>query len=174
MDNNDKIRLSGIAYESLVNGPGIRRVLFSQGCSHNCKECFNPETHPFTGGELLNIDEIIKAIKDNPILTGVTFSGGDPLDQADKFAYIAKNINECGLNIWMYTGYTFEYIIENKDNRKGWNDLLKYVDVIVDGEFECDNTNHLLKFRGSANQRIINVKESIKKLQIITLNYDKK
>lgn len=155
------IRLSGIAYESLVNGPGLRRVLFAQGCKHNCKGCFNPDTHDFSGGSLIDIDEIVEDILNNPMLKGVTFSGGDPWEQADKFAYIAKKLRAEGLNIWSYTGYTFEYILEHKDEVKGWNDLLCNIDVLVDGKFEEDKKEEGLRFRGSSNQRIIDVKKSL-------------
>lgn len=171
--NNDKvIRLSGIAYESLSNGPGIRRVLFSQGCHHHCKGCFNEDTHSFEGGRLEDMDKLIDDIKKNPMLKGVTFSGGDPLEQADKFAYIAKEIKDTGRDIWCYTGYTFEYILEHKNKRAGWNDLLKYVDVLVDGRFEEDRMDDRIKFRGSSNQRIIDVQESLKTGKVAVLNYD--
>ena len=89
MDNKKVIRLSSFIHESLVNASGLRRVLFSQGCIHNCKECFNPETHSTNGGSLFDINEIIKDINDNPLISGVTFSGGDPWEQADKFAFIS-------------------------------------------------------------------------------------
>ena len=160
MDN--EIRLAGILYESLANGPGLRRVLFSQGCNHNCKNCFNEDTHDFNGGTLKNINEIIEDIIDNPMIKGVTFSGGDPLEQADKFAYIAKVLKEKGLNIWCYTGYTFEYILDHQSEHAGWRELLKYIDVLVDGRFEEDKKEEGLRFRGSSNQRIIDVQESIK------------
>lgn len=172
MDQDKKVRLAGIAYESLVNGPGIRRVFFAQGCTHNCENCFNPETHSFTEGELLDMDTLVKDVKDNPFLRGVTFSGGDPLEQADKFAYIAKNVKESGLSVWSYTGYKFEYILEHQDERKGWRELLQNLDVIVDGKFEQQMQRPGLKFRGSANQRIIDVKESLKEGKVIVLNYD--
>ena len=163
------IRLSGIAYESLVNGPGMRRVFFAQGCKHNCKGCFNRETHDLYGGEERALDELIKDTLDNPILSGVTFSGGDPWEQADKFAYMAKAFKEKGLGIWSYTGYTYEYIIENKDKRLGWNDLLNSIDVLVDGKFEANKMQDGLKFRGSTNQRIIDVKESMRLNEVITI-----
>lgn len=165
------IRLSGIAYESLVNGPGLRRVFFAQGCKHNCNGCFNIETHDFCGGEERDIDQLIKDTLDNPILRGVTFSGGDPLEQADKFAYMAKAFREKGLSVWSYTGYTFEYIIQNMQNNKGWKDLLNNIDVLVDGKFEDDKMQDGLKFRGSTNQRIIDVKESVRLDKIITIDY---
>ncbi len=165
------IRLSGISYESLVNGPGLRRVFFAQGCKHKCIDCFNTETHDFCGGEERNIDELIKDTLENPILRGVTFSGGDPLEQADKFAYMAKAFKEKGMSVWSYTGYTFEYIIENMQNNKGWKDLINNIDVLVDGRFEVDKMQDGLKFRGSTNQRIIAVKESIRLDKIITIEY---
>lgn len=168
---NKTIRLSGIAYESLVNGPGMRRVFFAQGCTHNCNGCFNPETHDFNGGEERDIDELIKDTISNPILRGVTFSGGDPWEQADKFAYMAMAFKEKALSIWSYTGYTYEYILENKDKKLGWNDLLNNIDVLVDGRFEEEKMHDGLKFRGSSNQRIIDIKESMKLNKIITINY---
>ena len=114
----NKVRLSGIAYESLVNGPGMRRVFFAQGCKHNCDGCFNPETHDFSGGEEVDMDELIQDVLSNKMIKGVTFSGGDPLEQADRFAYMAKKFKDKGLNIWCYTGYTFENLLEimKKDN----------------------------------------------------------
>ena len=163
------IRLSGIAYESLVNGPGMRRVFFAQGCKHNCKGCFNPDTHDFCGGEERNIGELIKDTLDNPILRGITFSGGDPFEQADKFAYMAIAFKEKGLSIWSYTGYTYEYIMENKDKRLGWSDLLNNIDVLVDGRFEEEKRQDGLKFRGSTNQRIIDVQESLRLSEVITI-----
>ncbi len=165
------IRLSGIAYESLVNGPGIRRVFFSQGCKHNCKGCFNPDTHDFNGGENRNMDELIESVLDNPMIKGVTFSGGDPLEQAEKFAYMAKAFKNNNLNVWCYTGYTYEYIREHKDENNGWNELLNNIDVLVDGKFEEENMQEGLKFRGSTNQRIIDIKESLNHGKIVTLDY---
>ena len=165
------IRLSGIAYESLVNGPGIRRVFFSQGCKHNCKGCFNPDTHDFNGGENRNMDELTESVLDNPMIKGVTFSGGDPLEQAEKFAYMAKAFKNNNLNIWCYTGYTYEYIREHKDENNGWNELLNNIDVLVDGKFEEENMQEGLKFRGSTNQRIIDIKESLNHGKIVTLDY---
>lgn len=171
MKDKVSVRLAGIAYESLVNGPGIRRVLFSQGCKHNCPGCFNPDTHCFDGGELFDADEIVEDIKKNPMLKGVTFSGGDPLEQADKFAYIAKKVKKQGLNIWSYTGYTFEYILKNLNNRHDWKALLDNVDVLVDGKFQSDSKIEELRFRGSKNQRIVNVKESLEKGEVITIEF---
>lgn len=171
MEEKVYVRLSGIAYESLVNGPGVRRVLFSQGCKHNCKGCFNPETHCSDGGKEFVADDLVKDILKNPMLKGVTFSGGDPLEQADKFAYIASKLKSKGLNIWCYTGYTFEYIMENANKHKGWKELLDNINVLVDGKFQLEKKVEGLRFRGSANQRIVDVKRSMAAGDIVTLEF---
>lgn len=167
MDKN--IRLAGILSESLVNGNGLRRVYFSQGCKHNCKGCFNPHTHNFNDGILLDMDTLIKDVKSNPMITGITFSGGDPLEQADKFAYMAYRFKKLGLSVWCYTGYEFEYILKNKFERNGWTELLNNVDVLIDGKFIEELKNNNIKFRGSSNQRLINIQESLKQNKIILL-----
>lgn len=169
MDKN--IRLSGIAYESLVNGPGMRRVFFAQGCKHNCEECFNPDTHDFNGGEVRNMDELIADVYSNPIIKGVTFSGGDPIEQADKFAYLAKAFKEKNLGVWCYTGYLYEELLQQIDIKVGLRELLNNVDVIIDGKFMKNQQKDGLRFRGSYNQRFIDVKASLKAGEIITLNY---
>lgn len=165
------IKLSGIAYESLVNGPGMRRVFFAQGCKHNCKGCFNPDTHDFSGGDERDLDELIRDTLDNPIIRGITFSGGDPWEQAEEFSYMARQFRDKGLNVWCYTGYTFEYIVENMDKRLGWKELLNNIDVLVDGRFEEDKVQDGLRFRGSINQRIIDIKESLKDGRIHIVKY---
>ena len=163
------VRLAGIAYESLVNGPGMRRVYFAQGCKHNCEGCFNKETHDFNGGELKDMDELIKDALSNPMLKGITFSGGDPLEQSESFAYMAKKFKEAGLNIWCYTGYTFEKLLELMKKNENIRMLLNNIDVLVDGRFEIMNRNEELKFKGSTNQRIIDVKKSLEYGNIIVI-----
>lgn len=166
------VRLSGIAYESLVNGPGMRRVFFSQGCKHNCKGCFNPDTHDLNGGELKDVNEIIRDILQNPIIKGVTFSGGDPFEQAERFAYIARELKAVkNLNIWCYTGYTIENLWENKEQRDDWVELLNSIDVLVDGKFD-ETKNGEFRYRGSSNQRIIDMKKTIETGEIEILNFD--
>lgn len=165
------IRLSGIAYESLVNGPGIRRVFFAQGCKHNCVGCFNPDTHDFNGGEIMDMDKLIADLAENPFIDGVTFSGGDPLEQADKFIYLAKESKKLGLNIWSFTGYRFEFILENANEENNWREFLENIDVLVDGKFEIDKKEDGLKFRGSTNQRIIDVKKSLEFGEVIELEF---
>lgn len=163
------VRLAGIAYESLVNGPGMRRVFFAQGCKHNCKGCFNPETHNFDGGEIMDMDELIKDVLDNPLLKGVTFSGGDPIEQAHSFSYMANIFKSSNLNIWCYTGYKFEDLIKKMELDKSIKDLLNNIDVLVDGKFEINNKKEGLKFKGSSNQRIIDVKKSLESGEIVII-----
>lgn len=165
-----KIRLAGIAYESLVNGPGMRRVFFSQGCKHNCKGCFNPDTHDFSGGEERDMDDLIDDVLDNPIIKGVTFSGGDPMERAEEFAYMAEKFRENGLNVWSFTGYTFEYILEHLEDRSGWREFINNIDVLIDGRFDETKMDDGIRFRGSSNQRIINVKESLDKGEIVLVH----
>lgn len=149
-----KIRVAGIVEESIVDGPGIRLVVFTQGCKHNCKGCHNPESHSFTGGYLMEIEEILEEIKSNPLLDGLTLSGGEPFEQWEACSELAKEVKKLGLNVVTYTGYTFEEILKND----GFKKLLLQTDTLIDGKFEIDEKSLLLQFRGSKNQRIINVK----------------
>ena len=165
------IRLSGIAYESLVNGPGMRRVFFSQGCKHACVGCFNEDTHDFNGGEDRDMDELIEDVLVNPMIKGVTFSGGDPFERAEEFTYMAEAFKKSGLSVWSYTGYKFEYILKHSNERLSWKKLLENLDVLVDGKFEQGKTQDGLKYRGSTNQRIISIKESLKKGEVIVIEY---
>jgi anaerobic ribonucleoside-triphosphate reductase activating protein len=119
------------------------------------------------------MDKIIADIITNPLLRGVTFSGGEPWDQADKFAYIARKVKEFGLSVWCYTGYTFEFILEHRHERKGWNELLYYVDVLVDGKFEEDKKVEGLRFRGSSNQRLIDIRNSLEVLNAVAIDFIK-
>ena len=166
---NKTVRLAGIAYESLVNGPGMRRVFFAQGCKHKCEGCFNPETNSFDGGEIMDMDKLIKDVLDNPMLKGVTFSGGDPIEQAHSFDYMSKAFKKANLNILCYTGYTFENILELMKKNENIRMLLNNIDVLVDGRFEIMNRNEELKFKGSTNQRIIDVKKSLEYGNIIVI-----
>lgn len=163
---NKKIKVSGIVNESIVDGPGIRMVIFAQGCKHKCKGCHNPNTHSFDGGQLIGIDEIVNSIKNNCLLDGVTLSGGDPFEQAEMFAELAKEVKKMGKNVVTYTGYTFEQLIKYSSERKGYKELLENTDMLVDGPFILEEKSLQLKFKGSKNQRIIDVPKSIKNKKI--------
>jgi len=162
-----KIRIAGIVKESIVDGPGIRMVVFAQGCKHNCPGCHNPHTHPFDGGTIVTVGSIIEQAKKNPLLDGITFSGGEPFEQSGAFAVLAQEAKKLGLNVMTYTGYTYEYLLENSHVRKDWAKLLEESDILVDGRFELEKKNFLLKFRGSENQRIIDLKKSRLKGNIV-------
>ena len=152
------IRIAGVVKESIVDGPGIRFTVFAQGCKHNCPGCHNPHTHDFEGGSFIEVEEILSQMKANPLLDGITLSGGEPFEQAEAMGILAQEAKILGYNVMTYTGYTFEYILQNKDKKTGWDKLLSHTDTLVDGKFELQKRNLLLRFRGSENQRIINVK----------------
>lgn len=157
--------------DSIVDGEGLRAVIWTQGCSHNCKGCHNPETHDFCKGVVVPIEEVKEKIKELTLQDGITLSGGDPFFQAEAVTEIAKYAKELKLNVWAYTGFTFEELIKNEKTRE----LLNYIDVLVDGKFILEQRSLSLKFRGSSNQRIINVPKSLKdgKVRQI-LKYDRK
>jgi anaerobic ribonucleoside-triphosphate reductase activating protein len=154
------IRIAAIVKESIVDGPGIRMVVFAQGCRHRCPGCHNPQTHSFDGGTLVTVDSILEQAKRNPLLDGITFSGGDPFEQAEAFAVLAREAKKLNLDIVTYTGYTYEYLVENSSRHRGWGALLDETDILVDGRYEQNKRNLLLKFRGSENQRIIDIKRT--------------
>lgn len=158
-----KIRIAGIAGESIVDGPGFRYTIFTQGCPHHCKGCHNPQTHDFSGGYLADTDDFLKEINADPLLDGVTFSGGEPFCQCKPLAELAEKINALPrkLNIISYTGYTFEYLLENADKIEGCRNLLQSIDYLVDGRFIEEQRSLELKFRGSRNQRFLDVKKSL-------------
>lgn len=164
------IRIAGIIKESIVDGPGIRMVVFAQGCKHKCPGCHNPETHSFDGGTLVTVDLILEEAKKNPLLDGITFSGGEPFQQAEAFAVLAQKAKKLNLHIVTYTGYTYEYLLENSLRHKGWDALLDETDILVDGRYESDKRNLLLKFRGSENQRIIDVKRTKAENRIVIMD----
>ena len=152
------IRIAGVVKESIVDGPGIRFTVFAQGCKHDCPGCHNPHTHDFEGGSFIEVEEILSQMKANPLLDGITLSGGEPFEQAEAMGILAQEAKILGYNVMTYTGYTFEYILQNKDKKTGWDKLLSHTDTLVDGKFELQKRNLLLRFRGSENQRIIDVK----------------
>lgn len=156
-----KLQIAGVVEESIVDGPGFRFVVFTQGCKHNCPGCHNPQTHSFDGGTTVDIDGLLEQIKKNPLLDGITLSGGEPFEQAEACAELASKAKALKLNIMAYTGYTFEELLAGMNYNKEWKSLLDTIDILVDGRFEIERKSMLLKFRGSENQRIIDVKKTI-------------
>lgn len=155
-----KLRISGIVNDSIVDGPGLRLCVFTQGCPHHCPGCHNPQTHDYKGGRKISIRKIEKDILANPLLTGITFSGGEPFIQAKQLLPLAKFIKEKGLELASYTGFLFEELYNNKVPFA--RELLNYIDVLIDGKFVLAQRSLNLKFKGSKNQRTIDVQASLK------------
>ena len=161
-----KIRLaSELQPDSIVDGEGIRTVIWTQGCSHNCPGCHNPMTHDFNGGFLVDIEDIKKELSLLEAQSGITFSGGDPLFQVETCTEIAKYAKSIGFDVWCYTGFTYEDLLKTDKNKE----FLKYVDVLVDGKFILKERSLNLDFRGSRNQRIIDVQKSLEKGEVILI-----
>lgn len=160
-----KLRISGCVNDSIVDGPGLRFTLFTQGCPHHCPGCHNPQTHDFKGGYNASIKKIFAQIKANPLLSGVTFSGGEPFVQAKTLVPLAKMIKEAGLELACYTGFVFEQLAS--DQVKGARELLNYIDVLIDGKFVLSQRSLDLAFKGSKNQRTINVPQSLKEGKVV-------
>lgn len=161
-----KIRIAGLVNDSIVDGPGFRFTVFTQGCPHACPGCHNPQTHAFDGGKDAETEEIIAKFQKNPLLDGITLSGGEPFCQSEACAEIAKAAKESGLNVWVYSGYTFETLISGKAE---WKVLLNHADVLVDGRFELEQRTLELRFRGSKNQRLIDVQASLAQCKAIEI-----
>ena len=148
-----ELRIAGIEPESVVDGEGIRYVVFVQGCPHRCPGCHNPETHPFDGGRVANIQELFEEIRENPLLKGVTFSGGEPFCQPKPLAELARLVHGIGKDVTTYTGYLYEELLNMQD--PDVVDLLAQTDTLIDGPFILAERDLTLPFRGSRNQRII-------------------
>lgn len=154
--------------DSIVDGPGLRIVVWTQGCPHHCPFCHNAQTQPFEDGFDTDSDEIIKFIQNSHLQSGITLSGGEPFMQARALIPVAQAAIELGLNVWAYSGFTYEEILADEDKRA----LLDYVDVLVDGRFINDLKHYKLRFKGSSNQRIIDVKQSLAENKVVFSKYD--
>jgi len=152
------LELSGIVSDSIVDGPGIRTVIFSQGCPHHCEGCHNPETWEFGCGTRVSVEAIVQIVRSNPLCRGVTFSGGEPLAQPESFGKLARLLKEKGYEVASYTGYTFEELLAGTPAQKA---LLQSIDILIDGPFLQAEKSLELVFRGSRNQRILDVKKSL-------------
>ena len=161
MLNTRSIRISGIERESIVDGEGVRYVIFTQGCPHHCPGCHNPQTHASDGGKEISVQTIINDIMTNAaynhLIQGITFSGGEPFLWADELATIGKIAHTYGLDIWTYTGYTYEELLEKGTDDPRVKKLLDVTDYLVDGPFVLAEKDLTLEFRGSRNQRIIHL-----------------
>jgi anaerobic ribonucleoside-triphosphate reductase activating protein len=157
------IKILDIIEDTTVDGPGFRTTIYCAGCAHQCEKCHNKQSWDFNQGKELSTDELMKIITDDEF-ADVTFSGGDPMYQADGFTELAKAIKSCTKkNIWCYTGFTFEALLNMPKQRK----LLELIDVLVDGPFIDKLKDPDLLFRGSSNQRLIDVQKSLKENKVV-------
>ncbi len=169
--NKDMIRLAAdLLSDSIVDGPGLRTVIWTQGCSHHCEGCQNPQTWDHQGGGLVSIDDVCQAIDELEGQDGITFSGGDPMFQVDACLKIAQYCKEKGYNIWVYTGFTYEQILVMAKKNKAYLEFLKIIDVLVDGKFILKERDLNLLFRGSRNQRLIDVPKTLETGRVIVLD----
>lgn len=162
------IRVAGTVSDSITDGPGIRYTLFVQGCPHHCPGCHNPQTHDFSGGREMEEEEIIAAINKNPLLSGLTLSGGEPMCQARALAHLVERVKkECPRikEVACYTGFTFEELAEGK--AEGANELLEQLDTLIDGRFVQALRSWEIRFAGSSNQRVIDVPASLKEGRVV-------
>jgi len=150
--------LAAIVTDSIVDGPGIRTCVFCQGCPHHCEGCHNPETWPFGCGTPMSEERVLEIVKSNPLCRGVTFSGGEPFAQAEGFARLADLLKAAGYEVASYSGYTFEQLLQGTPAQK---QLLERLDVLIDGPFVLSERSLQLVFRGSRNQRILDVPRSL-------------
>ena len=166
-----EIRLAApLQYDSIVDGEGLRAVLWTQGCPHNCKGCHNPKTHSFKEGYLTDTMELIEELNKNiKYQDGITLSGGDPFMQPKAVNEIAKYVKSIDKNVWAYTGFEFEQLLEMSEKNNSIKELLNNIDVLIDGKFKIEELSLDLYYRGSRNQRVINVKESLKQNQVILI-----
>ena len=167
-----KIRLAVdyLQEDSIVDGEGIRTVIWTQGCAHKCPGCHNPGTHSFDDGYLIDIEEVEKMIDNLDGQDGITFSGGDPFYQPKECTILAKYAKKKGLNIWCYTGFTFESLLKMSKNNSDIYDFLKEIDVLIDGPFLLEKKSLDAIFRGSTNQRIIDVNKSLKNKKVLLVD----
>ena len=163
------IRIAGVIRESIVDGPGIRFVVFTQGCKHNCEGCQNPETHSFNGGYITDTQKIINEVKKNPMIKGVTLSGGDPLFQPEATLDLCKKLKENNYNVIIYTGFTYEQLVSMKNETI--MEILSNCDTLVDGKFVLKLRSLSCRFRGSTNQRLVNVPETLKQGRVVLENW---
>jgi len=160
MYEGECMKLSGITYESVVDGPGLRFVIYTQGCPHHCPECHNPETWDTEGGKEFSVKQVLRMMKQRKKIRGVTFSGGEPFLYAAELAELALAAKGLGLDVTAYTGFTYEQLAAKDD--ANIHALLNAGDILVDGRYIHEMRGIGLKFRGSANQRVIDLEQSRK------------
>lgn len=158
---DEPIRIFGLVGDSIVDGPGLRFGIFVQGCSHNCPGCHNPESQPAAGGTVYTLSQVRDDVLANKLITGVTFSGGEPFEQADACAPLARKLKEDGYKIWAYSGYLAEDLLARSEADPATRTFLENIDVLVDSPFVESLQSYDLKWRGSSNQRLIDMPKTL-------------
>lgn len=159
--NTVAMRIAGVVNESIVDGPGLRMTVFFQGCPHQCPGCHNPHTHDENGGEIMDTADVVRRFRANPLLSGITLSGGEPLEQPAAAMEIAEAVKADGKSVMVYTGYRWEDVFAMSENTPAVRGLLKHTDILVDGRYVQANKTLNLPFRGSLNQRLIDVQRTM-------------
>lgn len=162
-----KMRIAGLVEESIVDGPGFRMAVFAQGCHIHCPGCHNPETHDPDGGREADTEDMIARMRQNPLLDGITLTGGDPFLQPEACLMLARAAHAQGLNVWAYSGQTLEQLLALRAERPFLGELLEEIDVLVDGPFLLERRTLDLRFRGSDNQRVIDMPETLRRGAVV-------
>ncbi len=158
----ETVRIAGVIKQSIVDGPGMRLVVFTQGCPHKCEGCHNPQTHSFSDGYDCDIEKILAELDKNPLLKGITLSGGEPFSRAAELLPLVKAVRKKKMDVFCYSGYTFEELMAMSEMDTAVLELLNLIDTLIDGRFVAEERDLTLRFRGSKNQRAIDVTASLK------------
>ena len=153
------LRIAGVVENSFTDGPGVRFALFVQGCPHHCPGCHNPQTHDFAGGSETTVSALLTALDEDPLVSGLTLSGGEPFCQAGACAELARAAHARGKDVWTWSGWTYEQLREKAEREPEVAELLRQTDVLVDGPYIEAERNLDLEWRGSANQRVLELKD---------------
>lgn len=160
------LRLYGTAPESIVDGPGLRFSVFVQGCTHHCPGCHNPESQPLDGGYQYDVADLVRDIKKNKLIHGVTLTGGEPFEQTEEVLELARSLKDEGYDLWIYSGYLFEDLMAGRPHEKA-PELLRICDVLVDGPFIQSLNSYELKWKGSSNQRVIDLPATFARREVV-------
>lgn len=158
----DTVRIAGVIRQSIVDGPGMRFVVFTQGCPHRCAGCHNPQTHTFSDGYDCEVGKMLAEIVKNPLLKGITLSGGEPFCRPAELLPLVRVVRDKGMDVYCYSGYTFEELLAMSELDPAAGELLGLIDVLIDGRFVLEERDLTLRFRGSRNQRVLDLPASLR------------
>lgn len=165
--SKQRLRIAGIEPESIVDGPGIRLTVFVQGCPHHCVGCHNPQSHDFSKGHWISLQDVLEMVFANELLDGVTFSGGEPFCQAHELIPLARELKDRSYHLVIYTGFEWESLLEDSEKYPDRLWLLSFADLLIDGPFVYGLRTLDAPFKGSSNQRIIDVQASLEQKKAV-------